>query len=185
MHNMENYIRDIGKLLTKSDNFKRVCDISRSDIPPKTGLYAIAINDVYDIGRPFRDDLIERKHNLLYIGKSQRTLRERLWDEDLHHENPAAFFRSIGAALGFRPVRGSSKNGKNYKFSTEDTEIIKNWIDEHLSVNYVDCPIEMLDETEKKLISNYLPLLNHTHNPKKSKRLSEVKKECRDIAMDK
>ena len=187
---MEKSIKNIGKSLMKADDFKRVCDITKYEVPEESGFYAIAINDAYDIEQPFCDELIERKHNLLYIGitKKGRTLRERLWEEELHSIRYGTLFRSIGAIKGFRPPKGTlSPKRSTYKFSKEDTESIIEWINEHIKVNYIISSLETADMKliEQQLIHEYKPLLNIMHNPYKLKKLMELREECISIAREK
>lgn len=185
---MEKSIRNIGKSLMNADDFKRVCDIIEYDVPEKPGFYAVAINDAYDIGQPFCDELIARKHNLLYIGIARKSLRKRMWKQELHNRGAGTLFRSIGAVIGCRPVRGSLSNkNSNYKFSKEDRESIIEWINEHIIMNYIisSCSSEDMKSKEQQLIPEYKPLLNIMHNPYKLKILEELRNECIRIARDK
>lgn len=173
------------KELMNQDNFKSVCDLSESTVPDSPGMYAIRIKNVNDIPNPFNNELTNRKHNLLYIGIASQSLRERLWKQELNHENPATFFRSIGAILGFRPIKGSlyGKESNNYKFNKEDTETIRNWIKEHLLVNFIIIN-EKLEDTEKILIKDHKPIINIKNNPYKMGEVSALRSECIKIAKD-
>ena len=123
-----------NELMTLS-NFIRVCDLSEFMIPDCPGIYAIRVIDVHDMPEPFYNELMNRGHDLLYIGIASNSLRERL--EELNHSRPATFFRSIGTILGYKPIKGSlyGKNTRNYKFSIDGTESIKTWIRQHLMVS--------------------------------------------------
>ena len=164
-------------------NFKRVKDLSEYMIPKNSGLYAIRIKDVNDFPLPFCNELINRKHDLLYIGIATKSLRERLWKQEFNHVSPATFFRSLGAILGFRPIKGSlyGKKTNNYKFSKEDTENIKSWIKEHILVNFIIASSD-LEDIESKLILTYKPLINIDKNPYKIKEISDLRAECLRIA---
>jgi hypothetical protein len=174
------------KELMSPDNFKRVCDLSEEIVPDSPGIYAIRINDVNNIPEPFHNELINRKHDLLYIGIASKSLRKRLWEQELNHKKAATFFRSIGAILGFRTIKGSlyGKETDNYKFSKDDTETIKTWIKEHLLVNFIIIQ-EPLKDIEKKLIRVQKPIINIKDNPYKMKMLSDLREECIKIAKEK
>ncbi|MBR6196298.1 MAG: hypothetical protein IKQ72_01720 [Bacteroidaceae bacterium] len=131
---------------------------------------------------------------------ASESLLQRFWNEELHNEKPATFFRSIGAILGYRPVKGSlvgKKNDKNYKFSPVDTDKIKRWIREHLLVNCIVVtayPIDtkegkenntkLIEDMETQLIQMYKPIVNIAKNPYKMVEVSELREECRRIAND-
>lgn len=172
------------KGLMSSQNFKRVCDLTEFQVPDIPGIYVIRISDVNALDLPFRDELLSRGHNLLYIGIASKSLRERLWRQELNHEKPATFFRSLGAILGYRPIKGSligKKNTKNYKFSPSDTNKIREWIKGHLLVNFI-ATSDKLEDFEKQLICTYKLILNIKKNPYKMEKVSKLRAECIDIA---
>lgn len=166
--------------------FRRVGDLYESMVPDSPGLYAIRIIDVHDLPSPFCEELINRQHDLLYIGIASKSLRERLWKEELNHTSPATFFRSIGAILGFRPEKGSlyGKKSRNYKFSEEDTETIIAWIKEHILVNFI-IVTNNLKEIETRFIKENKPIVNIDKNPYKMKALRDLRDECLKIAREK
>lgn len=166
-----------------ADNFKMVDEISKDDIPTTTGFYAIRVRDVNELPKIFAQKLIEREHNILYIGISECNLRKRLWNEELHLKKPATFFRSLGAMLGYTPEYGSLRGSesRNYKFSERDITEIINWMKKHLLVNYISWK-ENLKEIEKQLIRDYKPIINIQNNPYKLDELEELRKKCIDIA---
>ena len=192
--------------LMNDDNFMKVSVLSDVMIPDKPGLYAIKIKDVNDLPSPFCDELVKRNHNLLYIGMASDSLLQRFWNEELHNEKPATFFRSIGAILGYRPVKGSlvdNENKKNYKFCPVDTVEINKWISGHLLVNcmvviaypYKDKDgkenkeekkknTKLIEDMETQLIQMYKPIVNIAKNPYKMVEVSELREECRRIAND-
>ena len=161
--------------------------INGTSIEGKEGYYAIWVTDVKKLPLPFSEELLNRETNLLYIGIGSGSLFKRLYQQELQHLNPATFFRSIGAVLGYKPERGSlqgKKNQKNYKFSKSDTHAITGWINLHLEVSFCYGPTIQtpFNTFEKELIKKYTPLLNWTHNPKKIYPLKRLKEECRAIA---
>lgn len=172
------------KVLMSPQNFKRVCDLTENQIPNIPGIYAIRISDVHDIAEPFCSELLNRGHNLLYIGIASKSLRKRFWQEELNHQRPATFFRSLGAILGYRPIKGSlmgRKNTKNYKFCPNDTEKIRQWMQEHLIVNFITTS-DHLKDLEERLICSYKPIINIQKNPYKMEEVSKLRSECVYIA---
>lgn len=175
----------IESLLMDEKKYVKVCELTENEIPDKPGLYAIRIIN-NTLPEEFAKILEQRKHNILYIGISKDDLRQRLWCEELHHKNPATFFRSMGAILGYRPpINSLSLKSRNYKFSPDDTNKIIKWMEENLIVNYICFNEEALEYIEKSLIKKYIPLVNIKHNPCKSKELIKLRKLCVNIARSK
>lgn len=173
---------EIARILMDEMRFIKVKDLKENDIPMGQGLYAIRIENVELLPKEFAEILIERKHNILYIGISERNLRQRLWNEELHLEHPATFFRSLGAILGFRPPKDSlTSQNRNYTFTTTDMEQIIKWMRENLKVNYIECE-NSLHYIEVELIKKYSPLINIQSNPNKLKILQDLRKLCVKIA---
>lgn len=167
-------------------NFEPVSNLNESLIPDTPGLYSIRIKDISMIPQPFSDELQKRGHDILYIGKASNSLRDRLWRQELNHKKSATFFRSIGAILGFRPIRGSlyGKDTRNYKFSIEDTNKIKRWMKDNLLIN-IQIQQDDIDDTETSLIQKYHPIINISKNPYKMKIMSELRDECVKITKEK
>ncbi len=153
-------------------------------IESKEGYYSIWITNTKKLPPAFHNELVRKKTNLLYIGIASGSLLKRLYLQELQHRNPATFFRSIGAVLGYRPEPGSlagKKNQNNYKFNIENTKAIVEWINHNLEIAFHYCPTT--DSTiEITLIKKYGPLLNWTHNPEPFMPLKKLKDECRAIA---
>jgi hypothetical protein len=108
---------------------------------------------------------------------------ERL-EEECRGKGNATFFRGIGALLGFRPPKGSligMSNTNNYRFSSRDKIQIVKWMNDNLEFNFTKLNDDF-GTIEKELIQKYCPILNTTHNPKKSKALAKARKECRIIS---
>ncbi len=173
------------ELMTLS-NFIRVCELSELMIPDCPGIYAIRVTDIHDMPKPFFNELNNRGHDLLYIGIASNSLRERLWNEELNHSSPATFFRSIGAILGYKPIKGSlyGKKTRNYKFSIDDTEKIREWIRRHLTVSVIPYSND-LGNTETQLILKYKPIVNLSKNPYKMKLICDLRAECLKVAKEK
>lgn len=147
------------------------------------GLYSLRVLDLSTLPKLFRDELIENHAKIIYIGKGERTLLERL-EEECRGKGNATFFRGIGALLGFRPPKGSligRENKNNYKFIESDKIQIITWMNDNLEFNFTRLDNDF-KEIEKSLIKKYCPILNSTHNPKKSKALARARKECRIIS---
>jgi hypothetical protein len=152
-------------------------------VPDGPGFYAIYVDDPFSLPNPFRDILIKRQTKLIYIGIATKSLRKRLVKEDLLHERPSSFFRSIGAILKYRPSPGSlaaMKRQNNYRFSKTDTEDIRSWTRRHLLVNWKDSKANKV--AERSWIAEYCPIINMTHNLEPIRELEELRRECRHIA---
>lgn len=169
-------IDDIKDLLISNTIFAKNAELHIPDTP---GVYCIMIRDVDLLPDPFRTELKTRNHNILYVGQASVSLLKRLVYHDLRHKSPASFFRSIGAVLGYRPLKGTSKN---YKFSLEDTIKIVTWINENLLLGWYIIDRELIDRTEKALINELTPIINIKDNPNKLKHLQELRKQCRQLA---
>lgn len=145
------------------------------------GIYCIKLKDGISLPKPFNHIPEDR---IIYIGMSESSLRDRLWEQDLNHKSAATFFRSMGAILGFRPPKGSlyGKKTNNYKFSSEDTRKIINWMYNNLLIKWIVIADQDLKIFEKSLITDFCPLLNIQNNPNKSFELEKLREECRDIA---
>lgn len=153
-------------------------------VPNAPGLYCIRIDNAANLPEPFSSYLIERQHNILYIGIATQSLYKRFLNQELRAIGQGTFFRSIGAVLGYRPTKGSllnMKNKKNYRFSLQDQAIIIQWINKHLNVNWVEFDGDF-NSVETHLIHTYKPLLNTTYNPYKLAELAMLRKLCREIA---
>ncbi len=156
--------------------------MSSIDFPNVPGLYAIRIEDVDVLLKTISNELKKREHDILYIGIASKSIRERLWEQELNFKNNATFFRSIGAILGYRPSERSLRLcSNNYKFSKSDKEKKITWIKEHLLVNFIKYDSQLSD-VEKIFINKYKPILNIRNNPYKLKYVEDLRRECVTIA---
>ena len=184
----ENFYKfdEIEFSLMNEEKFVKVKELKENYIPNQSGLYAIRIDNMDVLPEEFIKALKQRKHNILYIGISKGSLRQRLWHEELHIEKPATFFRSIGSMLGYRPPKNSlSLKSSNYIFCPEDIREIIQWMEENLKVNYICVNEALLESIEKGLIKKYIPLVNIKHNPYKSPQIEALRKLCVEIARSK
>lgn len=167
------------------EQFFAVDDLSREDIPDIPGLYCIKLRQGM-APLPAKYGKV-REDGIIYIGKASSSLRKRLWDQELNHKSPATFFRSMGAILDFLPPKGSlyGKETRNYKFNEQDTEAIRMWMRENLSVNIVTLSPNQQDRVEEALIVKYRPLVNIEHNPSASEELKAARQRCVDYAKSK
>lgn len=164
---------------------KRLSSFSGADIPDTPGYYAIFVDSTDSLPEPFRSDLERRSTRLIYIGIATVSLRRRLWEQDTEHKHPSTFFRGVAPILGFRPPAGSlvhRENKNNYFFSRDDTVQIIAWMKEHLSASWVEDG-SADKRVEAEVIKRNAPLLNTTHNPRKSQSLALLRSECRLIAI--
>ena len=147
-------------------------------VPDVPGIYCIKLRKGVQLPAKFGK---VREDGIIYIGQASKSLKERLWEEELNHKGAATFFRSIGAMLGYLPPKGSlvgKSNTKNYKFSAEDTEAICKWMRQSLLVNFVAMKPAMIEGTEKLLIKKYCPLVNIKDNPMASSELKAARAKC-------
>lgn len=165
-------------------NGKRICNPIQNCKPrQQAGYYSIWLKEGKKLPSEFDNELKRRGTRLLYLGRAKDSLFTRLLEQELQHKNPATFFRSIGAVLGYRPTKSSlvgKKNQNNYKFSVQDTKAIISWIDENLEVMFVES--EMISSFEETMIAKYSPILNWSHSQMKFLPLKILKDECRLIA---
>ena len=182
----QNTVKDsvlVEKMLMNKQNFKSAKDVD-GFVPQASGLYCIRIKNVHLLPEPFGTILLERGHDILYIGIASENLYNRFLNQELRAKGHGTFFRSMGAVLGYKPPKGSlieKRNKKNYKFSKTDELKIIGWINENLMVNWVESAGD-LDSLETSLIVKYLPLLNLSKNPAALQILSYLRKECVEIA---
>lgn len=170
---------DIEKALINGE-FLSVNSLSEATIPDKPGLYCIKIRK--GVTLPTKYGQI-REDGIIYIGKAKRSIRKRLWRQELNHDGAATFFRSIGAMLDYLPPKGSliDKDTRNYTFSEKDTDAIRKWMKTSLLVRYV-LMSSNIEEKEKELIRKYCPLVNIKGNPNDTTALEEARKRCDDYA---
>jgi hypothetical protein len=153
-------------------------------VPPSPGFYAIFVDNACALPAPFAQILRNQQTELLYIGIATQSLAVRLVEQDLRHRKPSSFFRSLGAVLGFRPPIGSlwgKKNQCNYIFSPSDTDKIIEWINKHVSVQWI-CASPALAAVEAAAIQRRRPLLNITHNPTPTPEVEDLRELCRILA---
>ncbi|NVM96172.1 GIY-YIG nuclease family protein [Arthrobacter wenxiniae] len=152
-------------------------------VPEQPGVYAIRVVDVAVLPEPFRVHAERRNDRLIYIGEAKISLRKRLGQE-LWATGHGTFFRSIGAVIGHRPMRGSlagMANKHNYTFAPAVEVAIIRWINLNLEVSWLAFDREV-HETEVRLIHEFGPLLNLSGNPRKLPELSVVREELPTIS---
>ena len=170
------------KTLMNEKNFKSASVIN-DIVPNSPGLYCVRIKEISKLPKYFAKQLADRKHNIIYIGIASQSLNDRL-NQELRAIGHGTFFRSIGAVLGFRPPKGSlvtKANKKNYKFSAPDKEKIIAWINDNLTINWIE-DSRNIEPIESKLIAEYQPLINIAKNPFKLQLLLDLRAECVRIA---
>ena len=169
-----------GKLVRAT--FIPVHELNPDKIPAAPGIYCIKLRKGVPLPAKFGK---VREDGIIYIGQASKSLKERLWEEELNHKSPATFFRSVGAILGYMPPKGSlvgKRNPRNYKFNEKDTESICKWMRQSLLVNFIAMEPAMIDDTEIALIKKYCPLANLKHNPVRNDELRAARKRCKEYA---
>ena len=181
----DGFFSDIENNLMNEENYLMAGMIPEVAIPKRPGMYCFRIADIKSLPDGYREAMLERGHDILYIGQASKSLFTRCWEQELHHKSAATFFRKVGAMLGYRPIEGSligHSNQNNFTFNPTDTDKIISWIESNLLVNMIECPSKILDSIEPELIAKHKPLLNGTHNPVRLSILEQDMKECRRIA---
>ena len=153
-----------------------VCEVEAL-LPRSPGKYAFFVEAVGRLPKPFVQEAMTRPvPTLLYIGKADVSLAQRVWLEECQHRRPGTFFRSVGAMLGYK----SPKGGPNYEFAPSDKHRVIEWIASNLRVAW---QAEVLEQShrvgEQALISEFLPLLNLQGNPRKFAELTRLRAVCR------
>ena len=173
----------IEHILLKEKNFKAASEIDEI-VPDRPGIYCIKIKKTDLLPAYLSVVLKQREHSYLYLGIATKSLKVRFLGQELRAKGHGTFFRSIGAVLGYRPVKGSlkdKKNKKNYTFSPKDEQQIIKWINANLLVNWIEYKGDV-EAYEAKLIEDISPLLNIKKNPFVLKELEALRTECREIA---
>lgn len=181
-HKNDNITTLDTQILLSIENFLPVKDLTRNHFPDHPGLYAIRVKDSAMLPKAFRNELVKRNETLLYIGIATKSIKERLWEEELHAQRHGTFFRTIGSTLGFLPPKNSLKKGQcNFRFHHEDNQIIIKWIEDNLLINFIECD-KNIDYIEKNIIKEIKPIMNIQNNPQPFGILKELRKTCIDIA---
>ena len=150
-----------------------------------SGLYALKVKDINSINegletiQKLSELVLERGHNVLYLGKTKTKIAQRLLAE-LRALLPGTFFRSTGAVLGKLPIRGCliGRANTNYRFKNEDKAEIIDWINENLNIEWIEMD-ENIEITETELIQELMPPFNIQHNGENAFRyLLEKRAEC-------
>ncbi|MBU5439752.1 hypothetical protein KQI42_17185 [Tissierella sp. MSJ-40] len=172
----------ISRKLITDNNFKEISQLDK-ELLDKKGFYCIRLKEKSKLPAKYQVILESRKYRIIYIGKAEKTIKQRL-EQELEHKSPGTFFRSIGCVLGYLPMKGhliGKVNQNNFKFSKSDTKEIANWLRENIEVSIVAYEGNF-NLIEGKLIEKYTPLLNIDKNPLKLEELISDRKRCKDIA---
>ncbi len=146
-------------------------------LPDSPGKYAFLVEDIDRLPEAFSLEARTRPHpGLIYIGKADVGLKQRVWHEECRHRRPGTFFRSVGAMLGLT----SPKGGRNYEFAPDDKRFVIEWIARNLKVVWrVEEAAGSHFDGEQALIRRFTPLLNLQGNPRKFDELSRLRAICR------
>lgn len=172
----------VSKKLITDNNFKEISQLDKG-LLVKKGFYCIRLKKDSKLPDKYQIILKSRDSRIIYIGKAEKTIKQRL-EQELEHKSPGTFFRSIGCVLGYFPMKGhliGKVNQHNFKFSKSDTKKIVNWLKENTEVSIVAYEGNF-NLIEGKLIEKYTPLLNIDKNPLKLEELISDRKRCKDIA---
>ena len=182
---------NIDKIITHlQNNLKPIDEIDQiNDI---SGIYAIALNS-NDF--PFFNDPKIVKGEIIYIGKSDSSIKKRLYRSHFNDKKTGSstLRRSLGAILKedleLEPIPRSVKEKKfrDYAFIYEGEVRLTNWMVNNLSVSFYDYPHgkKQINNLETKIIKRLIPILNLKKNVSLNPHLSELEElraKCKDIA---
>ncbi len=173
---------DLEKELINERSFKNISNLDE-ELLDSIGFYCIRLKDNSKLTGRYQNILDKRKFKLIYIGVAEKQSLKKRLRQELKHEGPGTFFRSIGCVLRYTPIKGhliGRSNQNNFKFSTEDTAKIIKWLQKNVELSIVKFGGDF--NIEKDFIKKYCPLLNNSHNPKRLRELKEDKEICRKIA---
>ncbi|HXD92822.1 MAG TPA: hypothetical protein VNX01_06380 [Bacteroidia bacterium] len=163
--------------------------------PDKPGIYAFFLSDKTTLGQ------FGIGQQVIYIGIAKKSLIDR--DINQHFKPDASgsssLRRSMGAILKNKFTlkaipRSNNSNDKkrfcNYKFSTDNEDILSKWMDSNLTIGYwVDSrniDYSKLRELEKEITKKLLPTLDLDPRTRKINTcaiaLSSLRKICREEA---
>lgn len=114
---------------------------------------------------------------VIYIGKAT-DLHSRL-QQELYHTGPGTFFRSLGAAMGKKPLLANTEAGvRNYRFGEPEKSEIISFIENNLEIAVEFTNVD--DEIIK--ITTYKPIFNMRHNPQPVSFIQNARNRCKKIA---
>ena len=146
------------------------------------GIYAIFLKSVDNVPENWRPDL-ERDDKLLYIGKAESGIKNRINNHFNTKKSSAdTFRRSVGAILRNEWGLMPAKAGGTWRFDENSEQKISKWIQENCCFDYWESQSEDMEDEGEKLVKCYCPPLNLRMNPEKIKRLEDARAECRAIA---
>ena len=153
----------------------------KEDLP---AIYAIFLKNLDNVPENWRPDL-ERDDKLLYIGKAESCVKNRLYNHfNANKSSGDTFRRSVGAILRNEFNLIPAKTGNTWRFDENSEKKISKWIQKNCCFDYWELQSEDIEGKEKKLIECYHPPLNLKMNPEKIKRLEDERAECRAIAFN-
>jgi hypothetical protein len=177
----------ISRLQNQLKPFEEIGDIK--DI---AGIYAIALNNS---NFPFLNDSNIIKGTILYIGKSDSSIKKRVYKAHFNKSKTGSSTvrRSLGAILkddlDLEPVPRSMMERKfrDYKFIHDGEVRLTNWMVDNLSISFYDYTKgkKKLNMIETEIIKSLVPILNLKKNISLNPHLSELEElraKCKDIA---
>jgi len=176
-------VKLLEKDLLNLEDYKKASEIDKI-VPDVAGLYCIRISNIDTLPSPFNEIIKKRNHNIVYVGLASKSLKKRFLNQELRARGHGTFFRSLGAILGYKPLKGSligKANTRNYKFEKASEKLIIKWINDNLIVNWVEYDGDF-KAIETQIITNNLPLINLANNPIALKEISDLRAECVMIA---
>lgn len=138
------------------------------------------------------------KHEIIYIGKTESSQEKR--DAKTHFTTgktgSSTVRKSIGSILCAKenliPIPRNEidyKKGRfsHFKFDNDSEKIITNWMESNLALSFYEFPREKkeIEDLEKEIIDELVPILNISKNPKNAFKgtLEQLRKNCATIAI--
>ncbi len=177
-------------ILRIQNNLKSFNEIN--EIKDNPGIYGIALDSS---NFPFFNDSSIVKGTILYIGKSDSSIKKRTINTHFANQKTGSstLRRSLGAImkdeLYLNPIPRSTeeKRCRDFTFINESEKKLTNWMIENLSIgfyNYAEGK-KKLKALEVELIRKLVPILNLKSNVSLNPHLSELmelRARCKDIA---
>ena len=166
--------------------YENAKDWKGKGIVPASGVYAIFLKEVEGVPEEWRERLHHKDH-LLYIGMS-KNLGKRLRKHFCGDSSRDTFRKSIGAilrhGLNLWLLLKTGDDLGRWRFDKESESDLSQWLQSHCQLNFIGRDENELEEFEKELIEDYIPLLNLDYNPHQSLKdiIKAERKECREMA---
>lgn len=147
----------------------------KEHIPTCSGLYVVFLKNTENIPQDWQADL-KREDKLLYIGKGESGLRNRLNSHfSCTSSSSDTFKKSLGAVLINHLNLQPLKVGGKFKFNSKSEEKLSEWIQFNCTYNFIKVKKVEVRSSEIHLIYKHTPPINIDCNPKALIKLEEAR----------